>query len=209
MRAITPLKQQIHFLCSDFCTPTSLILPAWRVSQRQGHDVFHFGQAVSGTTDSEPPPGLCCHISTGYQISSELLNVIPNALLACQEQVSRSLTKPPLEQRTERAPEPAGIQLPEIQDAGSISNRRRHRGAKALLPDNHSTCPAQTAAEDTMVCAALFSTGEGRGSQERQPKDKRHDREGGGRVQDSCLGRRGIPCTCHTQRADCFTGASP
>lgn len=41
-----------------------------------------------------------------------------------------------------------------------------------------------------MAGAALFAPGEGRGSQERQPKDKRHDRDGRGRVQGSCLGER-------------------
>lgn len=84
--------------------------------------------------------------------------------------MSRSLIKPPLGQRTGR-PEPDGIQLSEIQDGGSVSNKRRHRGAKALLPDNHSL--AQAEAEDTKV-VPYFPLGK-REAAKREPKDERHD----------------------------------
>lgn len=69
MKAITLSNQQIHFLFSDFCPPTSMILPGWRVIQRRGHDVVPFGKAVPGTMaltvimDTEPPRTVLPHLN--------------------------------------------------------------------------------------------------------------------------------------------------
>lgn len=175
-----------------------MTLPGWRVGQKQKHDVFPFGQAVPGTpalteiVDSEPLRTVLPHLSRLPAIKG-----VTKRDPKCTLNLARASEPKPL-QATSWAEDRRSTR--DNWNSATWNSRfrqhldkRRHRGAQGPLPDNWSTCPAPAQAENMMVDAASFSIGQQRGSQERQPKDKRRDGEGRGRVQDSHLGEGESP----------------